>query len=108
MKGKNATKEKPAGTFRRALIIVIDSQLGGAVTEQAAAHVAGLVAMLHRHLPVDEDVAVAFGLLHATPFAAREIMREFDRSHRKLVVVVDHDVGGRALAQRAAIAEARA
>src|SRR5580658_8997234 len=102
---KNATKRKSPAGFRHHRI---DSRLGGAVTEQAASHVAGFVAMLHRHLPVDEDVAVTLRLLDATPFAAREIMRKLNRSHRKLVVVVDHDVGGRAFAQRAAIAEARA
>ena len=62
------------------------------------------------HLAVDDDRAVAVRALHATPFPAREIVR--DLAHplgldRQFLEVVNDHVRRRALAQHAAAAEAR-
>src|SRR5260221_8168290 len=60
------------------------------------------------YLAVHDDVAIALGTLHATPFVDRQVVRDLDRQHFELIEVVDHDVGRRAFAQEATILEASA
>src|ERR1700676_1095062 len=57
------------------------------------------------NLAVHDNVAVALGTLHATPFVARQIVRDLDWQHFELIEVVNDDIGGRAFAQKAAILE---
>src|SRR5882757_9367475 len=76
-----------------------------AVAKQTSGRGAGLLAVGHGDFAVNDDVLVALGLLHATPFAAGEIVNGFDRTHLEIFVIVNHDVGGRPDAERAAVTE---
>ena len=50
-------------------------------------------------------MAVALRALHAAPFVARQVVHDLDRPDAELFVVVDHDIGRRALAQEATVLE---
>jgi hypothetical protein len=67
-----------------------------------------LAVVLDRDPAVDQDVAVAAGALDAPPLAAREVVCDLGGEARELLVIVDDDVGGRALDERAAPSEPRA
>src|SRR4051794_5654396 len=67
----------------------------------------GAFVLFKRNSPIDDGVADAIGLLDQTPLAAWEI-RGVDRAvvqKAKLILLVDDDVRGGALAQDAAIGE---
>src|SRR5690242_16199754 len=86
---------------------VSSREASSAMAQQLARMGVGRLAVTHRDLAVDQDVAVALGPLDAPPFAARQVMHDLVRQHLQRVEVVDHDVGRRALLQHAAAAEAR-
>src|SRR5262245_23443503 len=80
------------------------------VPQQLARRCARALAVLERRLAVHEDPAIALGALHAAPLAGGEIVRDLVLvlgRQAELREIVDDDVRGRALAERAAIAEAR-
>ena len=67
----------------------------------------GAFALLKRNSPIDDGVADALGLLDQTPLAAWEVCHVNRAVIEKpqLLLLVDDDVGGEALAQDAAIGE---
>src|SRR5207248_6848005 len=67
----------------------------------------GAFAFLKRNSPIDDGIADALGLLDQTPLAAREV-RGVNRAvieKAQLLLLVDDDIRGEALAQDAAIGE---
>src|SRR4051794_35005270 len=79
-----------------------------AVAQELAAVDAGLLVVLDGYLAVDQDVAVALGVDHRAELLARQVVYELGFAVREFVVVVDDDVGRRALDQHAAVGESRA
>src|SRR5215469_4381230 len=58
---------------------------GNAVAQNLTRCRAGEAVTFPRDLSIHNDVAVAFGALHPTPFIARQIVRNLDRQHLKLL-----------------------
>jgi hypothetical protein len=58
------------------------------------------------HFAVYQDVAVALRPPDPAPLAAGQVLGDLLGTERQVLVVVDDDVGGRALDERAAVAEA--
>src|SRR5882757_8381207 len=103
--------EKSMSTLRTVSVIgsgsaVIASPL--AVPQQSAGRCLGALAVLERDLAVDDRVAVALGPLDAAPVAAREVVGHLVGQQREVLVVVDDDVGRRALDELSPILEPRA
>src|SRR6266478_8369750 len=75
------------------------------VAQQASRKRAGLAPILEGDLTIEHNSFITLGALHPAPLAAGKIMRDLHRHHFEPLEVVNDDVSGRALAQRAAIAE---
>src|SRR6185295_7429360 len=84
------------------------ANLEGAVAEEAPRMPARLAVVLDRDFPVHQHEAVAARALDAPPLAAREVVRYLGGEAVETREVVDHEVRGRALGERATVAEAGA
>src|ERR1700722_14040065 len=83
--------------------------LPAAAAQQSAGRRSGAYTVVPRHLAVDDDRAVAARMLHATPFAARKVVRDIAdpiRLDPEPSEIVDDDVCRQPFAQNVAVAEA--
>ncbi len=76
-----------------------------AAAQQVPLRRARAAAVLEGDLAVDHHRVVALRALHAAPFTARKIVRDFHRQNLEPLQIVNDHVGRRALDQRAAILE---
>jgi hypothetical protein len=48
--------------------------------------------ILHRNVPIDDNVSITAGPLDASPFTTRKIMGHFNGQDAQLLVVINDDV----------------
>src|ERR1700691_4186578 len=88
---------------------ISDRESSVTVAQELARSLAGTIPVGESFDSVDDNRPVAGSALDAAPFARRKIVGNFAdpfRLHPEILEVIDHDVGGRALAKSAAILEA--
>src|SRR5580658_4426037 len=103
-KGRSAMRSGPFSLQEESTLCVLP------VAQETPRKRAGAAALIPGLLAVDDDRLVAARMLHAPPFAAREIVHDLADPvglDAEPLEVVHHHVGREAFAQRAAIAEAR-
>src|SRR5690348_1569296 len=103
--------EKSMSTLRTVSVIGICSVVIGsplAAAQQPARRRLGALPVLEGHFAVDDRVAVTLGPLDAAPVAAGEVVGHLVGEEGQVLVVVDHDVGRRALDELSPVLESGA